>query len=54
MQPSEKSIAEFLSFAPEAGEGNAFVFLEVQLLSKPKSFLTRKKLTPDSLREQVQ
>jgi hypothetical protein len=31
MLPSEDSIANFLSFAPEADEGKAFVFLEVRL-----------------------
>lgn len=29
MLPSEEQVAEFLTFAPDAGEGKAFVFLEV-------------------------
>lgn len=29
MIPSEKDVANFLAFAPDAGEGKAFVFLEV-------------------------
>lgn len=30
MQPSEDDIAKFITFAPEADEGKAFVFLEVR------------------------
>ena len=29
MKPSEEDVANFLAFAPDAGEGKAFVFLEV-------------------------
>jgi hypothetical protein len=29
MQPSEKDVANFLTFAPDAGEGKAFLYLEV-------------------------
>jgi hypothetical protein len=31
MQPSKENVAEFLSFAPGADEGTAFMFLEVPL-----------------------
>lgn len=31
MVPSEDDIANFIAFAPEAGEGKAFMFLEVRL-----------------------
>jgi hypothetical protein len=30
MLPSEDDIANFIAFAPEAGEGKAFIFLEVR------------------------
>ena len=30
MLPSEDDIANFIAFAPDAGEGKAFVFLEVR------------------------
>ena len=30
MLPSEDDIANFIAFAPDAGEGNAFMFLEVR------------------------
>jgi hypothetical protein len=30
MLPSEDDIANFIAFAPEAGEGKAFMFLEVR------------------------
>jgi hypothetical protein len=33
MIPSEDDITSFLAFAPEAGEGKAFLFLEVLHLS---------------------
>jgi hypothetical protein len=33
MLPSEKDIANFIAFAPEADEGKAFVFLEVNVLT---------------------
>jgi hypothetical protein len=32
MLPSEETIAAFISFAPNADEGTAFVFLEVRHL----------------------
>jgi hypothetical protein len=34
MTPSEEDVTNFLAFAPEAGEGKAFLFLEV---SHPES-----------------
>jgi hypothetical protein len=34
MTPSEEDVTNFLAFAPEAGEGRAFLFLEV---SHPES-----------------
>jgi hypothetical protein len=34
MTPSEDDVTNFLAFAPEAGEGKAFLFLEV---SHPKT-----------------
>jgi hypothetical protein len=30
MLPSEDDVANFIAFAPEAGEGKAFMFLEVR------------------------
>lgn len=33
MTPSEEDIANFLIFAPEAGEGKAFLFLEVSMIT---------------------
>jgi hypothetical protein len=30
MLPSEDDIANFIAFAPDAGEGKAFMFLEVR------------------------
>jgi hypothetical protein len=32
MKPSEEDIANFISFAPDANEGVAFIFLEVSML----------------------
>jgi hypothetical protein len=43
MLPSEDDIANFIAFAPDAGEGKAFVFLEVRhsdSLGRPEYRLT--------------
>jgi len=35
MTPSKEDIANFVAFAPDAGEGKAFVFLEVERNPQP-------------------
>jgi hypothetical protein len=37
MHPSEEDIANFLAIAPDAGEGAAFMFLEVRYLDSMHS-----------------